>query len=92
MASGFSPQNEQFLARAIAEGLYPSTEAALDAAVSALREKNEEVPVVPEEHMALVEAAIEESNAGLSREMTAADWDALRQTVREVAARKQGST
>ena len=30
MATGFSPQNEDYLAKAIAEGLYPSKEAALD--------------------------------------------------------------
>ncbi len=92
MASGLSPQNEQFLNRAITAGLYPSTEAALDAAVSALREQNEAIPFVPEEHAGLVDAAIEAANAGQSREMTPADWESLRQKVREIANRKPGGT
>ncbi|MBL8827290.1 MAG: hypothetical protein JNM18_09910 [Planctomycetaceae bacterium] len=90
MANGLSPQNEQFLNRAIAEGLFPSTEAALDAAVSALREQSEAIPFVPAEHAALVDAAIEAANAGQSREMTAADWESLRQKVRSVAHRNSG--
>ena len=89
MASGFSPQNEMYLAKALAEGLYPSKDAALDAAVSALREKNEEIPYIPEEHMDLVEAALDSSRAGRSREFTEADWERFRQRIRDVAARNQ---
>jgi hypothetical protein len=92
MESGLSPQNEQYLAEALATGLYPSKEAALDAAISALREKHDEVPSIPEEHMALVEAAIESSDAGQSREMTPDDWEKLRQRVRDVAARHNSGT
>jgi len=78
-----------YLAKALAEGLYPSKDAALDAAISALREKNEEIPCIPEEHMDLVEAALESSRAGHSREFTEGDWERLRQRIRDVAARSQ---
>ena len=91
MASGFSPQNEQFLAQAIAEGLYPSKEAALDAAVSALREKSGHVPLIAPEHEALVYAAWESSQAGRSSAMNDADWNALRETA-QAAARRSGHT
>jgi hypothetical protein len=39
MSRELSPQSEQYLANAVASGLFPSTEAALEAAVEALREK-----------------------------------------------------
>lgn len=85
-----SPQSEQYLARVVAGGIYPSKEAALEAAVAALRERDQAVPMVPPEHMALVEEAIESSLAGKSSPMTAADWERLRQLARETAA-KHGS-
>jgi len=85
MASELSPQNEEFITQALAAGAYPSKDAALDAAVTALREKNETVPWVPAEHMSLVEAAIASSDAGESREMLAADWQKLRQRVFDAA-------
>jgi hypothetical protein len=54
-----SPQAERYLASFVAGGLFPSKEAAIEAAVAALREKTEPIPFVPDEHMARVEAAIE---------------------------------
>jgi hypothetical protein len=82
MSSELSPQNEQFIARAIAEGLYPTVEAALDAAVDALREK---VPIVPEEHIRAVEEALEEIEAHGDEEMTTDDWEELRREIRAIA-------
>jgi len=83
-----SPQNEQYLERVVAGGLFPSKEAALDAAVAALREKTDEVPFVPDEHMEAVEQGIDEADAGLSQPMTDDDWSRLRQRAHDVAAGK----
>lgn len=80
-----SPQSEQYLASVVAGGIYPSKEAALEAAVAALRERDQAVPMVPPEHMALVEEAIESSNAGNSREMTDEYWNDLRRRILESA-------
>lgn len=85
MNHGLSPQSEQFLNKVVAGGLYPSKEAALEAAVAALREKSEETPFVPDEDMAAVERAIESSRAGKSTPMTPADWEELRQLARDTA-------
>jgi hypothetical protein len=89
MEHELSPQNQQYLDRIVAGGLFPSKEAALDAAVAALREKTEEVPFVLHEHMEAVEQAIDEADAGLSRPMTDEDWSRLRQRAHDVAARMQ---
>jgi hypothetical protein len=90
MATGLSSQNEQYLAQVVASGMFPSKEAALDAAVVALREKNEQIPLVPAEHMERVEQAIASSNAGYSSEMTAEDWSRLRDLAHQVAAENLG--
>lgn len=86
MDSHLSPQTEQFLADAVANGMFPSKEAALEAAVEALREKTESIQYVPDEHMADVEEALESANAGEGTPMTSADWDDLRQRAHDVAA------
>ena len=65
--------------------MFPSKEAALEAAIDALREKTESIPFVPDEHMERLEQAIESANAGQCREMTDTDWDDLRQIAREAA-------
>lgn len=88
MQHELSPQSEQYLDKIVAGGLYPSKEAALEAAVDALREKNEEIRSVPDEHIEAVERAIESANAGKSTPMTAADWAQLRQRAIDVAAGK----
>jgi hypothetical protein len=93
MASGFSPQNEQFLHDIVAGGLYPSKEAAIDAALDAFRAAQPEpfdpnIPMVPDEHMEGVEEALAELDAGLGVEMTRDEWDRLRQFARDVAAGK----
>ena len=85
MASELSPQIEQYLASVVAGGLFPSKEAALEAAIAALREKTEPTPFVPDEHTERLEQAIESANAGHCREMTDADWDNLRQIARDAA-------
>lgn len=87
----FSPQTEQFLAHAVSSGMFPSKEAAIDAAVEALREKTEPIPMVPDEHMASVEEALESYNAGEFSPMTETDWAELRQRVHDIAARAAGS-
>ena len=88
MNHDLSPQYEQYLDKMVAGGLYPSKEAALEAAIEALREKNEDITYVPDEHMEAVEQAIESANAGKSTPMIAADWAELRQRAIDVAARK----
>jgi len=87
MNHDLSPQSEQYLDKIVSGGLYPSKEAALEAAVEALREKTEPIPFVPDEHMASVEEAIEESRAGRATPMMATDWAELRQRAHDVAAR-----
>jgi hypothetical protein len=88
MSSELSPQSEQFLANIVAEGVFPSKEAALEAAVDALREKTEQIPMIPEEHEALLEEAFLSDEVGESREMTPEFWEEMRQYARDVAAGK----
>jgi hypothetical protein len=94
MSNGLSPQSEQYLAHVVASGMFPSKEAALEAAVVALREKNEseEVPMIPEEHMALVEEAIASLEAGEGRPIAEEDWQRWHALARKVAAdnRREG--
>lgn len=86
MSSGLSPQIEQKIAEALAGGLYPTREALIEAGVERLLD--EEVAMVPEEDMALVEAAIESSLAERSQRMKPEDWDELHRVVANVAAGK----
>jgi len=88
MVKDLSQQTEQYLADVVAGGLFPSKEAALEAAVAAQREKTEQIPFVPDEHMARVEQAIESANAGLTNPTTPEYWDRLRENVRDIAAGK----
>ncbi|HEY5315778.1 MAG TPA: hypothetical protein VIK18_24835 [Pirellulales bacterium] len=81
-----SQQSEQYLEQLVSGGLYPSTVAALEAAVAALREKkDEQVPLVCEEHRAAVEQGLASAEAGLARPMLPADWARLRQIAHDVA-------
>lgn len=80
-----SPEAEQYLASVVAGGLFTSKEAALEAAVGALKAQFEQIRFVPAEHMDLVEQAIASAEAGRCRELTDADWEALRQRARKVA-------
>lgn len=86
MTFDLSPQSEQYLASVVAGGLYPSTAAALEAAVVALREKTAQLPFVPDEHMELVEQALASSGEGRSRPLTDADWSHFRQLAKDSAA------
>ncbi len=88
MQHELSLQSEQYLDKIVSGGLYPSKEAALEAAVEALREKTQEIPFVPDEHMERIEKAIESANAGKATPMTAADWAGLRQRAVDIADRK----
>lgn len=92
MPNELSPQAEQYLASVVAGGLYPSKEAAIEAAVDALREKNEQLPSVPDEHVELVEQAIESSRAGKSRPLNATEWSKLRQLARDAASGNASSS
>jgi Arc/MetJ-type ribon-helix-helix transcriptional regulator len=92
MAHELSPQTEQYLARIVAGGLYPSKEAAIEAAVDALREKNEQLLAVPDEQVDLVEQAIASSRAGKSRPLNAAEWSNLRQLARDAASGNASSS
>ncbi|HEX4144273.1 MAG TPA: hypothetical protein VHY91_12255 [Pirellulales bacterium] len=85
MATEVPPQIEQYLASVVAGGLFPSKEAALEAAIAALREKTEPIPFVPDEHMERVEQAIESANAGHARPLTPEYWENLRQLARDAA-------
>ena len=87
MSNELSPQAEQYLASVVADGLYASKQDALEAAVEALRAITDSVPMVPAEHMALVEEGMESARAGLGRELTEADWQRIRQAARDVAER-----
>jgi Arc/MetJ-type ribon-helix-helix transcriptional regulator len=87
MSSGLSPHVEHKIAEALASGLYPSREALIEAGVEQLLD--EQLPMIPEEHEALVAAAIESSNAGRSAEMSRREWDELHQLVNDIAAGKQ---
>jgi Arc/MetJ-type ribon-helix-helix transcriptional regulator len=84
MELNLSQQSEQYLQQLVAGGLYPSTAAALEAAVAALRERGEQDPLVPEEHMAAVEQGLA-SAAGLARPFIPADWARLRQIAHDAA-------
>jgi hypothetical protein len=85
MARELSPETERYLASVVAGGLFPSKEAALEAAVGALRAQQEHIPAVPAEHMDLVEQAMAAVQAGRCRELTDADWERLHQRARDVA-------
>ena len=87
MVRELSPESEQYLASVVAGGLFSSKAAALEAAVGALKAQFEQIPFVPAEHMDLVEQAVASADAGRCRELTDADWEALRQRAREVASR-----
>ena len=86
MARELSPQIEQYLASVVAGGLFPSEEAALEAAIAALCEKTEQIPFVPNEHMERLDQAIESANAGRTKPLTPEYWENLRQIVRNAAA------
>lgn len=87
MSYELSPQNEQYLESIVAGGFFPTKEAALDAAVEALRQKDEDIPFVPEEHMDAAEQALDDADAGNTRIMTAEDWSRLREYAHDVARR-----
>lgn len=91
MAAELSPQNQQFLDSIVAGGLFPSQEAAMAAAIDALREKIDPIPLVPDEHAERVEQGIASARAGRKRVLTDADWEALRQVARDTAAGKSPS-
>jgi hypothetical protein len=83
MPHELSPQTEQYLASIVAGGLFPSKEAALEAAVESLRNSTDAVPMVPAEHMAAVEEGLASFQADGAKELTDADWELLREHVRE---------
>lgn len=92
MQHELSPRSEQYLEQVVSGGLFSSKEAALEAAIEALREKTEEIPFVPDEHMEAVERGIEEANAGRLIPMTPEYWERLRQVVRDAAAGKSATS
>lgn len=77
-----SPQTQAFLSEMVSTGLFPTAEAALEAAVVALREKIAGLPLVPDAHLTRVEQALESAAAGRSQLLTDDDWDRLRQRLR----------
>jgi Arc/MetJ-type ribon-helix-helix transcriptional regulator len=85
MSIELSPQIEQYLASVVAGGMFPSQEAALEAAITALREKTGQPPFVPAEHLELVEQGMASVRAGRTRELSDADWEQLAQHARDVA-------
>lgn len=86
MSFDLSPQNSQYLAKVVADGLFPSVDAAIDAAVDALRRQNERLPMVPDEHMDAVEEALADLEAGIEE-----DWnvDEEKRRYRERLANRQ---
>jgi len=85
MTIELSPQTEQYLANIVAEGLFPTKEAALEAAVEAFRTSTESLPLIPAEHMDMVEQGMASALAGRSRELTDADWENIREHARQAA-------
>ena len=85
MQHELSPQSEQYLDKMVAGGLYPSKEAALEAAIEALREKNKGIPFVPDEDAEAVDQGLEQASAGQATPMTEEDWARLRQLARAVS-------
>lgn len=83
--SSLSPQYEAFIRDQLASGVYPTREKVIEAGLEALREAKNP-PLVPDEHMELVEEALEEIARSGSVEMTADDWRQLHQLVDDVAA------
>ena len=88
MSRELSPQVEQYLASVVAGGLFPSEEAALEAAIAALREKIE--PIRPCQ-MSIWSLSSKASLlcAGRCRVFTDADWENLRQLARDSASSSQ---
>ena len=84
MAGELAPQYEAFIQDALAAGAFPSREKLLEAAVESLREQ-QNIPMVPEEHMAAVEEGLEDEAAGRVTEFTDADWERYRQIARDAA-------
>ena len=89
MSRELSPQVEQYLASVVAGGLFPSEEAALEAAIAALREKIEPMLSVPDAHVELIEQGIASLRAGRCRVFTDADWENLRQLARDSTSSSQ---
>jgi Arc/MetJ-type ribon-helix-helix transcriptional regulator len=77
MAGELSPHTEAFIRDAVAHGVFPSREALLETAVERLRSSPAEVPLVETEHMAGVEEAIADLDAGRGIELTDDEWDAI---------------
>lgn len=50
---------------------------------------DERIPMVPAEHMAMVEEGIVSARANRTRELTEADWERLRQRARDAASANQ---
>jgi hypothetical protein len=89
MSHELSAQTEQYLASIVAGGIFPSKEAALEAAVEALR-NNTAIPMIPEEHMEAVERGIASALAGQAGPMMKADWEELRNYARQAASKARG--
>jgi len=86
MLRQLAPQTEQYLTSIIARGFFASREAAIEAAVELLRLTTEPIPIVPAEHMELVEQGLASALAGRARVLTDADWQGLRQFAQNTAA------
>jgi Arc/MetJ-type ribon-helix-helix transcriptional regulator len=87
MSNALSPHIERKIAEAVAGGLYPSREALIEAGVEHLLD--EQIVPMPDEHVALVEAAIESSRSGHSAQMTRQEWDELHRMVDDIATGKK---
>jgi hypothetical protein len=85
MASELSPQSEQYLTHFLAIGLFASREEALDAAIAALKEQHELDETAPANHLEIVEASLDEYERIGGIEMTADDWQSMKQRMLERA-------
>jgi len=88
MNFAISPENQRYIESLVSDGLYPSSEAAIDAAIAALRLRSNMSEEVPDSHRADVEQAIASSREGMSRPMTPDDWTQLRQSARDAHANR----
>lgn len=65
MSSNLSPRCEAFIQEKLAQGVFPTREKVIEAAIDALEDSEINVPLIDGEHLEAVEHALEQLAAGL---------------------------
>ncbi len=65
MSSNLSPRCEAFIQEKLAQGVFPTREKVLEAAIDALEDSELNIPLIDAEHMESVEHALEQLEVGL---------------------------